>query len=86
MLIWLFYSREVLQAPLKMSRSCLNSYCLNGGDEALDQEDSEVKKENQYFLLTGVIWEFSASESDGENLWRLIASAPTPLYLYRGRC
>lgn len=55
MLIWLFYSREVLQAPLKMSRSCLNSYCLNGGDEALDQEDSEVKKENQYFLLTGVI-------------------------------
>lgn len=30
----------------------------------------DEKNENQYFLLTGVIWEFYAGESDGEILWR----------------
>lgn len=44
MLIWMFYSGEVLQALLKMSRSSLNSYCLNSGGETLDQEDSKMKR------------------------------------------
>lgn len=44
MLNWLFYSGEVLQALLKMSRPALNSYCLNRGGKTLDQEDSKKKK------------------------------------------
>lgn len=49
MLNWLVYSGEVLQALLKISRSSLNSYYLNRGGEALDPEDSKIKKGKPVF-------------------------------------
>lgn len=86
MLNWLFYSGEVLQALLKMSRSSLNSYCLNWRGKTLDQEDSKKKKRKTSIFCEQVLFESFVLVKVMAKYSGDIASAFTPLYLYCGHC